>query len=473
VPASAAHTTKEAAMIHAAARPACRLATALSLILAVLVAVPAFAQAPPVAAPGGTAVRADSAATDSTAVVATAPATPHDYIAEIRANFTPESRAYSRVRGVLSLADPLVGILLSLIILATGLSARMRDIAHAMGSRRYVRVLVYVTLYSLLSFVLGFPLAWYEGFALEHQFGLSNQSFGGWVGEEFIGLVVSIVTIGVIPLAALAYSALEKSPKRWWLWLACGMLPVIIAAILVGPYVEMLTNKFQPLRDQQLKSQIVALAEKAGIPGRNVYEVDRSKQTKKVNAYVNGFGPSQRIVLWDTTLQQMKTDEILFVMGHEMGHYVLGHTWKLIGMVTVLSFGLFWLASVILNPLVARWGPRWGFSALHDLAAMPLLAAVLTVVSFIAQPITNGYSRVVEHESDIYGLEITHSNDAAARAFIKLGAQNRSDPEPPAWRVWLQYSHPPLIERVRFATAYRPWERGEKPKLFLGKAEKR
>ncbi len=432
------------------------LTLALTLARATHAAEPPAATAP-LAAPGA----------DSTAVVDTMKAaTLADYLAEIHANFTPESRRYAGIRAFLAVVDPFIAILIALIVLATGLSARMRDVAHRVSSRRYVRVLIYLILYSLVSFVIGFPLGWYEGFALEHRFGLSSQSFAGWLGEEGISLVVSILFLGVVPLIALAYGALEKQPKRWWLWLALGTLPVILGAVLIAPYVDGLYNKFTPLRDQQLKSEIVALAQKAGIPGRNVYEVDKSRQTKKYNAYVNGFGVSQRIVLWDTTLKGMKQDEILFVMGHEMGHYVLHHIWKSVLVLSLLSFALFWLSAGMLTPLVKRFGPRWGFTQLHDIASLPLLAAVLTVVSFVAQPVTNGLSRGTEHEADIFGLEVTHSNDAAARAFIKLGSQNRSDPEPSAWRVWMFYTHPPLGDRVRFAMTYRPWEQGEPDRMF-------
>jgi STE24 endopeptidase len=438
-----------------------------AVALCALGAVTARAADPTAAPPVAAAPAVDSTlAADSAAAV---PAVAPDYLARIRAEFTPENRAYAKKRATLSLIEPLVAILMSLILLVTGLSARMRDVAHRISGRRYVRVLVYLTLSSLVLFVLGFPLEWYQGFALEHQFGLSTQPFGGWLREQGISLLVSIVMLGVVPLLALAYMALEKQPRRWWLWLAIGTLPVILTAIVVSPYVEFLYNDFKPLRDQQLKQEIVSLAEKAGIPGRNVYEVDKSRQTKKFNAYVGGFGVSQRIVLWDTTLKGMEKDEILFVMGHEMGHYVLRHIWKTVLALAALSFALFWLAARLLEPLVARFGPRWGFTQMHDIASLPLLSIVLTVVSFVAQPAMNGISRTMEHESDIFGLEVTHSNDAAARAFIKLGSQNKSDPEPPAWRVWLYYSHPPLAERVRFATEYRPWESGQPNRLFRPK----
>jgi Zn-dependent protease with chaperone function len=207
-----------------------------------------------------------------------------------------------------------------------------------------------------------------------------------------------------------------------------------VAATLLSPLVfDPAFNKFTPLRDVELREQILDLASRAGIPGRRVYEVDRSEQTKKFNAYVSGFGSSQRIVLWDTTLKGMERDEILFVMGHEMGHYRLGHQWKQIAFDAGLSLTLFFLAGFTTRFALRRFGPWWGIRELHDIASLPLLFAVLTVLSSFAQPAVVGFSRGLEHEADVFGLEITRTNDAAARAFLKLGTQNRSDPEPSAF----------------------------------------
>ena len=205
------------------------------------------------------------------------------------------------------------------------------------------------------------------------------------------------------------------------------------------------------------------------IPGRNVYQVDKSTQTRKINAYVNGFGASQRIVLWDTMLKAMKEDEILCVMGHEMGHYKLGHVWRGIVLISLLSVALFYLSFLIMHWSVRRFGRAWGFTELHDAASLPLLAVTLTIVSFVAQPLINAQTRANEREADLYALELTHMNDAAARAFIKLGAQNKSNPEPGTVLKIFQYTHPPLIERIRTAQEYRPWEHGKPNRFFKPK----
>jgi len=409
-------------------------------------------------------------APDSAALAAPQPpAPPRDYVAEVRANFTLENRGYASKRVALAFVEPLYSLLAALFILFSGLSARIRDIAHALGRGRYVRVLVYFALFAVLDFVLSFPLSWYHGFALERQYKLSNQAFGAWFVDELKGLGLFVAFLGILPIVSLSYWAIAKSPRRWWLWLAAGSLPVIVAGALLQPLVfEPAFNKFTPLKDKQLELKILDLAEKAGIPGRKVLEANKSAQTRKFNAYVSGFGVSQRIVLWDTTLEGMKEDEILFVMGHEMGHYVLAHIWKGI-LFTVALFALFfYLSHVFTRWAIARFGARWGFTELSDVASMPLIFATIGVVSFVVQPMTNSFTRTIEHEADTFGLEVTQLSDAGARAFIKLGSQNKSDPEPnPLVRAML-YTHPPLIERIRYALEYHPWTEGKPNAKFRG-----
>jgi Zn-dependent protease with chaperone function len=389
-----------------------------------------------------------------------------DYLAEIRANFSEEDRAYRSKRTFLAVASPFYGIAMGLLILFTGLAARMRNVATRATRFKYVHVIVFLALYTLLGFVLTFPMEFYSGFLLEHEYGLSNESVAGWFSDQGKSAALTLFFFGVVPLVWLAYKAI-KATRRWWLWLATGSIPVVVISILIQPIViDPMFNEFQPLQDEVLKTRVLALAEKADIPGRNVYQVDKSAQTKALNAYVNGFGASQRIVFWDTILDAMDHDELVFVTGHEMGHYVLGHMWKGIAFFAVMGFALFFLAGKLMEWLVARFGRRWGFTELHDIASMPLFAVALGVVALIAQPLTNGFSRTIEHEADMFALEITHANDAGARAFLKLGSQNKSNPDPSTLEtVWL-YRHPPVTERVQFMLDYRPWEEGVPNKVW-------
>ena len=411
---------------------------------------------------------ASAASADSLSVPPPAPR--RDYVAEVRAAFTDESRGYSDRRAALELIEPLYAIAVSLLLLFSGAAARMRDIAEALGRRRYVHVLVYLTVYSLIAWVLSFPLVWYSGFALEHQFGLSTQSFGAWLADELKGQAVIVTLLGVLPLLALAYRTIEKNPRGWWYRFALATLPIVLFFTLIEPVaIDPIFNHFTPLRDSTLKAEILDLAARAGIPGRRVYQVDQSTKTTKYNAYVNGFGASQRIVIWDTTLKGMTHDEILFVVGHEMGHYVLGHVWKGIAVLSIGSFALFWLCARLIAWALRRWGARWKIRSAHDVASMPLLAGWLTLLSLVAQPLVNAYTRRSEHEADLFGLEVTRLNDAAARAFIKLGSQNRTNPEPAAWLRALEYTHPPLVDRVRTALDYHPWSEGKPNRFFHGR----
>lgn len=410
-----------------------------------------------------------AASADSVALAAPPAPPARDLLAEARAGFTSENRAYQQIRVWLRIIAPIYGVLVALLLLFTGLSARFREIAHAMGRRGYVRVLVYFTLYSVAVTLFTVPLAWYEEFALEHQFGLSTQTLGDWSFDTLKGLTFTIVVMGVLPLLWFAWKAIESSPRAWWVWLSVGTLPIALAGTLLQPLVfDPLFNRFTPLADESLRQEILALGARAGIPGRNVYQVDMSSKTRKINAYVNGFGASQRIVLWDTTLERMKRDEILFVMGHEMGHYVLHHIWKGLMWVGLGAFVAFGLTAWMVHGALRLFGERWGVSGVSDLAALPLMVAALTVVGFLGQPAINALSRHVEHESDIYALELTHDNDAGARAFLQLAQNNRSDPEPAGWVRTLFYTHPPLAERIEFALSYRPWTEGRPNQLYQG-----
>lgn len=454
-----------------------RLAVALAAALSLALPVAAMGQGPeppvvsarvpspdsiqlPVAWP-------DSATAESLATALSAPR--RDYLAEVRAGYTPENRAYSETRTVLAFFTPFYELLIALVILFSGLAAAMRNVAHGFGSKLYVRVLIFLTLYTAVDFVLGFPLACYRGYALEHQYGLSTQTLSAWLGDQAKDAVVGVAVFGVVPVLWLAWRAMVRWPRHWWLPVAVGTLPLIVAGTLLQPLViDPLYNTFTPLRDQRLKERILDLASRAGIPARHVYEVNKSAQTRKYNAYVSGFGPSQRIVLWDTMLEGMEDDEILFVMGHEMGHYRLNHIWKGIGAFSAMSFLFFFLAARLAGWAVAQFGPLWGFKDLGDVAAMPLLAATMTVLAVAAQPAINGFSRAIEHESDVFAIEVTRDNDAGARAFLKLGSQNRSNPDPVPFVKLFLYTHPPLIERMRFTVEYRPWEEGKPNRFFKG-----
>ena len=304
--------------------------------------------------------------------------------------------------------------------------------------------------------LLELPLAYYSGFVVPHQFDLTNQSLGSWTGDLLKGVAVSLAL--VVPIGALALTGIRRM-QRWWLGLWAVSIPFIILMIVIQPIVlDPIFNKFEPLQDQVLRQKLLDLASKAGIEGGRVYQVNKSKQTKTLNAYVNGIGPTNRIVMWDTLLAEMTHDEVLAVMGHEMGHYVMKHIWKGLAFSLAVSFVVFFIVQRIHDRGLRKWGTRWGFTERGDPASVPWLLLIASVVTFLLSPVFAGYSRTMEHQADIFGLEVTHLNEPMATAFIKLAENSKTDPSPhPFIRFW-RYRHPPIAERIPFALSYKPWE---------------
>ena len=362
---------------------------------------------------------------------------------------TPQMTRYSRTRYALYFAGTAYELLVLWGVLETGLSARLRRLVQPLRFS-FFQLTGYYALLTLVLLVVHAPLTWYSGYYLEHAYGLSSQSFLAWLGDLAKGLAVDAAT--TVPILWLLFWLIQKSPRRWALWFWGALIPLIAFGIFISPLViDPLFNKFTPMPPGPLKTQIEALAAKAGIPNAPVYVVDKSKQTHSTNAYVTGIGSSARIVLWDTTLQRMPPDQILAVVGHEMGHYVLKHLyWGFLMSVGGLLL-LLPLAQKFAEWQITRFGPRWGVSGLTDYAATPALLLTMALFSFFLAPVTNGVSRVIEHQADAYGLAVTGNRPAMARAFVSLSEQNLSDPNPPAFITFWLFTHPPLQERIDFA----------------------
>ena len=363
---------------------------------------------------------------------------------------TPEMKRYSEIGYALYFAGTAYSLLALWAVLTSGLSARLRQWVQPLRFS-LLRLLGYYTLLTLALLVVHAPLTVYRGYLLPHQYGLSSQSFGGWLGDVWKSVGVDIAT--TVPVLWLLFWLMGRSPRRWALWFWAALIPIIAFGIFAAPLiVDPLFNHFTPLPPSPLRSQIEALAAKAGIPNAPVYVVDKSKQTHETNAYVTGIGSSARIVLWDTILPpRMPPDQLQAIIGHEIGHYVLKHLyWGFLLTVLGLLLALP-LAQKFAEWLLRRFGPRWRIDGLADYAAVPVLLLTVSLFSFLLAPVTNGVSREVEHQADAYGLQITGDGPAMARAFVTISEQNLSDPNPPPFiKFWL-FTHPPLQERIDFA----------------------
>ena len=371
-----------------------------------------------------------------------------------------QAMRYYRSGNVLWLINVLWGLAIPALFLFTGFSARIRDWARAIGRKWFFIIAVYIVIFIAINFAINFPLDYYQGFVRQHAYDLSNQTFGKWLADALKSLMIGTI-LGVLFLW-IPYLLIKRSPKRWWLYSGLAAVPFIFFLLLVSPlWIDPLFNDFGPMQDKQLETEILALAERAGIEGGRVYEVNKSVDTETVNAYVTGFLGSKRIVLWDTIIEKLDDEELIFVMGHEMGHYVLWHAIKGILFFSVLIMVALFLVHRTAARLIHRFRRQFKFEHLSDIASLPLLILLFNVFSLALQPVAFGFTRYMEHEADRFGLEITRDNHSAASAFVKLQAENLGNPRPgPLYKLW-RATHPTLGERIDFCNSYRPWQTGE------------
>jgi STE24 endopeptidase len=354
--------------------------------------------------------------------------------------------SYSRFNNIWLFVEFLAGLAVLALILFTGLSARFRDWTSSI-KLRFFAVWAFAALVIIAEYVLYFPFDVFRSFFVERSYGFLNQGFAGWFGESLLGLFLGVV-ISIIPIWFFYW--LIKNTKRWWLVFSVGAVPFLVFFIVVAPVViSPMFNDFTPLKDKALESEIRTLAQKGGIGDADIFEVNGSKQSSKVNAYVTGLMNTRRIVLYDTMIKGFTPEEIKFVMGHEMGHYVMNHIWWGVLVATLSILIGTWLMDKTIHPVIRRFKNRFGFDQLSDIASLPLVMAYISVFFFLFQPVTNGLSRYMETQADRYGMEMSGvSVEDAARAFDKLSVYNLSDPNPnPILEFWF-YSHPAIQKRI-------------------------
>jgi Zn-dependent protease with chaperone function len=350
-------------------------------------------------------------------------------------------------------------VLIPVGFLFTGFSAKLQSWAERLGRRWYFSYAIYCTAFCLICFLLLLPLAFYGGFVRSHHYDLSNQTFARWLYCSVQGW--AIVLAGGLALGWIPFFVIKKSPRRWWLYLGLLTPLYLCFTLWIQPVlIEPLSHKFTPLQNEELEAKILAEAARAGIQGSRVYQVNTSVDSKVEDAYVAGLMGTKRIVFYDTLLQNMNQDELLFVMGHEMGHYVLWHKAKRIAFKSILILVSLYVAYLLAALVIGRFKNIWGFSSPSNFAAMPLGVLAFWLFCFVDAPIFMAFSRHLEHEADRFGLELTHKNHAAATAFVRLAQVNLGVPRPGAV-FWFWFgSHPCIADRIEFCNTYRPWETG-------------
>lgn len=355
--------------------------------------------------------------------------------------------SYSRFKNIWRFAIFFIDVIILGAILYIGLSGRFQRWSEAISRRKSLVRLIYFLFFWFFLNIVYLPINYYRGFVIEHDYGFSNQTFAQWLGEGLKGFGVGLVFALIVVL--ILYWLINRF-RRWWLYFAFGSIPFLIVVIVIFPaVVSPLFNKFEPIKDRYLAEEMTLLAEKAGIHDPDIYEVDASKQSKKINAYFTGMFGTKRIVLYDNIINNFTVDEIRYVMGHEIGHYVMNHIWKGLSVAVLLIFIACYLINRLLHRAIERNSHRFGFRKLGDIASLPLLMLFVTVFFFVVQPISNGISRQMEYHADEYGLKLSGvSVEVATTTFDKLSVYNLSDPEPsPIIEFWF-YDHPCLKKRI-------------------------
>jgi STE24 endopeptidase len=376
-----------------------------------------------------------------------------------------KAEALYRTRTLLYLISLLVSIAVLLLVIELRIGPRYRDVAERLSTRRVVQALVFVPLLLLTLAVASMPVDVYQQHVMR-AYGLSVQGWGSWLWDWTKGQLISAVIF--TPLVLALFAIIRRSPRRWWFYFWLLTVPVVVFLVFLTPVVlDPLFNSFEPLdrRQPQLIEPMQRIATRGGlqIPRSRMFEMKASEKVTTYNAYVTGLGATKRIVVWDNTARDMTVPETLFVFGHEMGHYVLGHVYKLLAFGLVTLFICFWLGRMLVLWMLARRGERWQVQGVNDWASLPLLFLALSVLTIAATPLFSAFSRHLEHQADIYGLEVTHgispdSGQVAAAAFQKLGEKALSYPNPNPLLVLWSYDHPPIAERLVFSVHYRPWD---------------
>jgi STE24 endopeptidase len=338
------------------------------------------------------------------------------------------------------------------LLLATRVSARMRDLAGRLTHMRWLQSFAYWIEYITVSAVLLFPLTVYEDFFREHQYGLSNQSFGGWFRDAFIGLVLAWVGGGVA--FAVFMAAVRRFPRTWHWWGTGVVTGFVVLTTLIFPvFVAPLFNTYTPLPDSKLKQQILSMARANGIPAKDVYEVNASRQSKRVSANVSGLFGTERITLNDNLLNRCSPEAVVATMEHEMGHYVMHHILNgILFSVIVIAIGLA-ILHWTLRETLHRWGTKWDVRGVDDVAGLPLAVILLATMSFLFLPIGNTFTRTQEYEADIFGLNASRQPDGEAEVDLLLGEYRKLDPGPV--EEWIFFDHPSGRSRIYAAMRWK------------------
>ncbi len=374
------------------------------------------------------------------------------YLARIPAEKRAQSDAYFEGGYWIQLWDFAIALGLSYLLLAGRWSARMRDLAERLTRRKPLQTLVYWIQYLVVMTLVTFPMTVYEGYFREHKYGLATQSFGPWLSDEFKSLVVGLIFGGI--LVVTLYGVVRKLPRTWWIWGSVVAMVSMVFLLLISPIVvEPLFNKYTPLTDPSVREPILRLARANGIETSDVFVFDESRQTTRVSANVAGFLGTERIALNDNLLKRCTLPEIETVMAHEMGHYVLHHIYKALNFLLIIVVAGFAFLRWSFDFSLRKWGQNWGVRGIGDVAGLPLVVLLFSIFFFFMTPVTNTFSRTIEVEADLFGLNAARQPDGEAEVALKLAEYRKMSPGPIEELIF--YDHPSGRDRILMAMRWK------------------
>ncbi|WP_226670029.1 M48 family metallopeptidase [Metabacillus litoralis] len=356
------------------------------------------------------------------------------------------SQEYSTIKNFLYLVTVPFEWFLLFVFLITGLSRKTQEWSKATSRFSILQSAVYFFWLSIYVALLSFPVN-LIGYKISRSYNITTQSFSAWMKDQLLDFWVNYLLMTLIVI--VVFWLIRRFEKKWWLYAWLLSVPFSMFIMFVQPVlIDPLYNDFTPLKKKELETKILELADKSDIPAEHVYEVNMSEKTNALNAYVTGIGSNSRIVLWDTTLNKLNEDEILFIMAHEMAHYVKKHIYVGIAGYLLLSlFGLLfihWLMKFCIN----RFGSLLKIQSMKELTAFPLFLLLLGILTFASNPLSNTVARYQEKSADMYAIEMTNNHEAAISSFQELSKAGLSQVNPPTLIKIFRYTHPTMLERI-------------------------
>lgn len=353
----------------------------------------------------------------------------HAYLNSVPAEQRARANAYTEGNHWIRLWSTLVAAAAAFLVLQLGWSRRIRDRVERLSPSKAIQTFAYFAIFVTLISLVMLPWSAYVGFIRERHYGLSNQTLPGWLADYIMNFGLELVMAGAA--TTVFYAIVRKLPRSWPVWGALAGVVFMAFQILIHPvYVAPLFNTFTPLEEEHVREPILAMARANGMNPDNVYVVDESKRSMRINAQVSGLFGTERIALNDNLLARTSLPEIKHAMGHELGHYVLHHFYNELLRSVILIGALLLLLQRGFEWSMRKWGARWGVRGIGDVAGLPLLWLGVTLLMAIGSPMTRTLNRMQEAEADVFGLNAAREPDGAALLALRLVEFVKLDPHP-------------------------------------------